>query len=57
MSIALFYSLAARVKAARSPEELGFVMCNDTRSLVEYRQAALLAVSATGRAQLAAHSG
>ncbi|MCY9860690.1 HlyD family efflux transporter periplasmic adaptor subunit [Escherichia coli] len=57
MSIALFYSLAARVKAARSPEELGFVICNDTRSLVEYRQAALLAVSATGRAQLAAHSG
>jgi hypothetical protein len=57
VSIALFYSLAARVKAARSPEELGFVMCNDTRSLVEYRQAALLAVSATGRAQLAAHSG
>ena len=57
VSIALFYSLAARVKAARSPEELGFVICNDTRSLVEYRQAALLAVSATGRAQLAAHSG
>ena len=57
MSASVFYALMGRVKAAHSPEELGFIICNETRALVDYRQAALLKYTATGRAQLVAHSG
>lgn len=57
MSASVFYALMGRVKAAQSPEELGFIICNETRALVEYRQAALLKYTAAGRAQLVAHSG
>ncbi|QWT20202.1 HlyD family efflux transporter periplasmic adaptor subunit [Bacillus sp. NP157] len=52
-----FYALAARTEAATNAAELGFVACNDTRLLVDYRQAALVALSAARPPRLAAHSG
>lgn len=52
-----FYQLAARVEAISHSTELGFAICNETRQLVEYRQAALLSLSASNRAKLVAHSG
>jgi len=52
-----FYALAARVEAARTPQELGFVFCNQTRSLVDYRQASLVSLDGTRRPKLVAHSG
>ena len=52
-----FYALAARVEAARTPQELGFVFCNQTRSLVDYRQASLVELASNRRPKLVAHSG
>ena len=57
MSSQLFYALAARVEAARNAAELGFVFCNQTRSLVDYRQAALVSLLPGRRVRLEAHSG
>lgn len=54
---AFFYALAARVESARTPAELGFVFCNETRLLVDYRQAALLSAAPGQRPRLLAHSG
>lgn len=53
----LFYALAAKTEAAQTPSELGFVFCNETRLLVEYRQAALVTLPDGLRPRLAAHSG
>jgi multidrug efflux pump subunit AcrA (membrane-fusion protein) len=53
----LFYTLAAKVEAAQSAAELGFVFCNQTRSLVDYRQAALVDLPSGQRPRLVAHSG
>jgi multidrug resistance efflux pump len=52
-----FYALAARVEAATTAAELGFVACNETRMLVDYRQAALVTLSAARGPRLSAHSG
>ncbi len=52
-----FYTLAARVESIGDKAELGFAICNDTRQMVEYRQAALLTLTPANRAHLVAHSG
>ena len=52
-----FYQLAARVEAINNSAELGFAICNETRQLVDYRQAALLSLAPSNRAKLVAHSG
>ena len=52
-----FYAVAAKVEAATRAAELGFTMCNDTRTLVAYRQAALLELSPGRSPRLVAHSG
>ncbi|HEY4291586.1 efflux RND transporter periplasmic adaptor subunit [Luteibacter sp.] len=52
-----FYALAARVEAATTAAELGFVACNETRLLVDYRQAALMTLSQVRGPKLTAHSG
>ena len=49
--------LVARMHEARDLPALGFVLCNELRSLVEYRQAAIVACATTGRTALLAHSG
>lgn len=51
------WRLAARIAKIKDYSELGFVICNETRQLVLYRQAALMRVSGEKRARLAAHSG
>src|ERR1700754_5144711 len=52
-----FYALATRAEAATTAAELGFVACNETRLLVDYRQAALGSLSSARGPKLAAHSG
>jgi multidrug efflux pump subunit AcrA (membrane-fusion protein) len=52
-----FYALASRVEAATTAAELGFTACNETRLLVDYRQAALVVLPAARPPRLAAHSG
>ncbi|MGA7436990.1 MAG: biotin/lipoyl-binding protein, partial [Luteibacter sp.] len=52
-----FYALAGRVEAATTAAELGFTACNDTRLLVDYRQAALVVLPAARPPRLVAHSG
>lgn len=52
-----FYALAARAEAATTSTELGFVACNETRLLVDYRQAALMSLSPGRGPRLVAHSG
>lgn len=52
-----FYALAARTEAATTAAELGFVACNETRLLVDYRQAALVSLSAARGPRLVSHSG
>ncbi|UPG93829.1 efflux RND transporter periplasmic adaptor subunit [Luteibacter aegosomatissinici] len=53
-----FYALASRVEAATTAAELGFAICNDTRLLVDYRQAALVVMGSAPRpSRLVAHSG
>lgn len=54
---ARFYAVAARVEAATRAAELGFTICNETRTLVDYRQAALVELSPGRPARLVAHSG
>lgn len=54
---AAFYALASRVENTRTPAELAFIACNETRLLTDYRQAALLTMDARNRPRLAAHSG
>jgi multidrug efflux pump subunit AcrA (membrane-fusion protein) len=54
---ARFYALAARVEAATTAAELGFTACNDSRLLVDYRQAALVSLPAARPPRLVAHSG
>lgn len=51
------WRLAARIARIKDYSELGFVICNETRQLVEYRQAALMRVTGEKRARLVAHSG
>ncbi|WP_244202411.1 efflux RND transporter periplasmic adaptor subunit [Buttiauxella warmboldiae] len=57
ISSTAFYQLAARVEAISNSAELGFAICNETRQLVDYRQAALLSLAPNNRAKLIAHSG
>jgi hypothetical protein len=52
-----FYALATRAEAATTAAELGFVACNETRLLVDYRQAALMSMSPARGPRLVAHSG
>ncbi|WP_028998773.1 efflux RND transporter periplasmic adaptor subunit [Azohydromonas australica] len=53
-----FHGLTAKVHAAGTAAELGFLFCNETRALVSYRQAALVTLPAPPRrSALAAHSG
>ena len=49
--------LASRIRAASDLPALSFVLCNELRTLVEYRQAAIVTFGRSGRATLAAHSG
>ncbi|MCW5581036.1 MAG: HlyD family efflux transporter periplasmic adaptor subunit [Luteimonas sp.] len=57
MSARIHHALGARARRAATPEALAFVCCNDTLELIPYRQAALVAFDALGRARLVAHSG
>ena len=57
MSAPLFLAISGKARAAASIEALGFVCCNDTLALIDYRQAALLALDGIGRNRLVAHSG
>lgn len=52
-----FHALAAKVQAAARPADLAFVICNETLSLVPFRQAALIAYFGRRRTRLAGHSG
>lgn len=55
---AAYDALAAQVHGARDASQLAFLACNATRSLVPYRQAALVEIpEAAGRVRLAGHSG
>lgn len=54
---ATYFRLCQRLAGVRERAELGFVICNETRQLVEYRQAALLTLDEGNRARLIAHSG
>lgn len=49
--------LVARIRAAGDVPALAFVLCNELRALVDYRQAAIVAFGPRGRATLVAHSG
>ncbi len=57
MSADIALALADKARAATTPEQLGFVLCNDTHQLLPYRQAALISLEQTGRVRLLAHSG
>ena len=57
MNADLHLALVERARTAPTLQALGFLICNATDSLVDYRQAALLSFDALGRARLAAHSG
>ena len=57
MSAPLYLAISGKARAAASIEALGFVCCNDTLALIDYRQAALLALDGIGRNRLVAHSG
>lgn len=52
-----FYRLSARIGQVQGINELGFVICNDTLQLVNYRQAALMRITGVKQARLFAHSG
>lgn len=52
-----FHALAAKVHAAASAADLGFIFCNETHALAPYRQAALVGFFGARRTQLAGHSG
>ncbi|MCA3132518.1 MAG: efflux RND transporter periplasmic adaptor subunit [Betaproteobacteria bacterium] len=52
-----YLRLSGRIRAAGDLAELAFVLCNETRALVEYRQAAILVFGSGGRATLMTHSG
>ena len=54
---AVHLRLTARMQEARDLPALSFVLCNELRALVEYRQAAIVACDAAGRGTLMAHSG
>ena len=54
---ALHLRLAARIRAASDGARLAFVLCNELRALIDYRQAAIITYGRGGRAALAAHSG
>lgn len=51
------WRLATRVARIKDYNELGFMICNETRQLVAYRQAALMQMTGEKRARLVAHSG
>lgn len=52
-----YHALAAKVHAATRASDLAFVICNETRALVPYRQAALLSLVGRRRTRLVGHSG
>lgn len=52
-----FYALLSRIESIDKSSELGFCICNDTRQMVNYRQAALLSVTEGLPPRLVAHSG
>ena len=52
-----YLSICGKVHAAQTVEQLAFVCCNDTLALLDYRQAALVALDEFGRNRLVAHSG
>jgi len=57
LSDRIYLAISGKVQAAGSIEQLAFVCCNDTLALVDYRQAALIALDGAGRNRLVAHSG
>jgi multidrug resistance efflux pump len=57
MGIDLHLALAAKARQAADPESLAFTCCNDLRTLIAYRQAALVTLGPFGRARFFAHSG
>jgi hypothetical protein len=54
---AVHLRLTARMQEARDLPALSFVLCNELRALVEYRQAAIVGCGTAGRGTLLAHSG
>ncbi len=56
-TLAALLHLERRARQARTPEELAFVVANDTFQLAPYRQAAVFAPDALGRMSIATISG
>lgn len=52
-----FIGLAARARAARSEQELAFLICNESRELLPFRLSALLVPAGRGGWRLHTHSG
>jgi len=52
-----FIALAARSRAARSEQELAFLICNESRELLPFRLSALLVPARRGGWRLHTHSG
>lgn len=53
-----YLALASKVHAAKTSAELSFIICNDSRALVSYRQGALVALGkGKRRTRLVGHSG
>lgn len=53
----IYFSLVASARKAATQNELQFLICNDSRGLVPFRQAMLFLPDLRGRWQLATHSG
>ncbi|HRE70382.1 HlyD family efflux transporter periplasmic adaptor subunit [Accumulibacter sp.] len=53
----IYFALASSARAAASLAELQFLICNDSRALLPFRQAMLLRRDARGRWRLVCHSG
>lgn len=52
-----YLRLAGRIRSATDLAELAFVLCNETRAVAEYRQAAIVTFGRGERGTLMAHSG
>lgn len=53
----VYFGLAGRARQAGTQEELQFLICNDTRALLPYRQAMLFLPGVRGQWRLVVHSG
>ncbi|MES2207465.1 MAG: HlyD family efflux transporter periplasmic adaptor subunit [Pseudomonadota bacterium] len=53
----IYFGLAASARKTATQNELQFLICNDTRGVVPYRQAMLFLRGLRGRWRLATHSG